>query len=119
MRLNNLSSKKSRRRDLRSHLTPEEAFLWTHLQNRQLQGRKFRRQHSVGPYILDFYCPSEKLAVELDGASHDHEKAQIHDQDRDRFLRCFGIEVIRFENRAVRENLEGVLFEIAGRFQKS
>src|SRR3954466_1401518 len=119
MRLHNLPAKKQQRRDLRSRLTPEESYLWSHVQHRKLAGRKFRRQHSVGPYILDFYCPSEKLAIELDGASHDHEKAQIHDRDRDRFLRCFGIEVIRFENRAVRENLEGLLIEIAVRFQKA
>jgi very-short-patch-repair endonuclease len=118
MRLHNLSSKKNQRRALRSQLTPEEALLWSHLQRRQLHGRKFGRQHSVGIYILDFYCPGEELAVELDGASHDHEKAREHDMARDAFLRRAGIRVLRFENRDVRENLEGVLARIAEHFNR-
>jgi len=100
-------------------LTPAESLLWVHLQHRQVQGRKFRRQHSVGIYILDFYCPAEHLAVELDGASHDHEAAQDRDEKRSEFLRKAGIRVLRFENRDVRENLEGVLKEIAGSFRTS
>jgi very-short-patch-repair endonuclease len=119
MRLHNLPSSKDRRRALRSRLTPAESFLWFHLQSRQLRGRKFRRQHGVGIYILDFYCPAEKLAVELDGASHDHEAAQDRDAHRSEFLARAGIRVLRFENREVRENLEGVLKEIAGSFRTS
>jgi very-short-patch-repair endonuclease len=113
MRVNNLPSRKEQRRALRARLTREEALLWIHVRGRQLQGRKFRRQHSVGPYILDFYCPSEKLAVELDGASHDHDAAQRRDGVRTAFLQDAGIRVIRFENKDVRENPDGVLAEIA------
>jgi very-short-patch-repair endonuclease len=87
------------------------------LQNSKLQGRKFRRQHGVGPYIPDFYCPAEKLAVELDGAAHDHETAFSRDEARTEYLREIGIRVRRFENRYVMENLEGVLAEIAGNFR--
>jgi len=68
-RLNNLPELAGFRRKLRNALTPAEARLWTLLKRAAL-GRKFRRQHSVGRYILDFYCPSEKLAVELDGEDH-------------------------------------------------
>ncbi len=68
------------------------------LKGSNLEGRKFRRQHSVGIYILDFYCPDEPLAIELDGASHDGPLAELHDMKRGRYLREQGIKVIRFEN---------------------
>ena len=116
MRVHNLPAKKEQRRELRSHLTPEEACLWSHLQQRKLGGRKFRRQHSVGPYILDFYCPAEELAIELDGASHDNDAAQAHDERRTDFLSQLGIRVVRFENKDVRKNLEGVLAAIEQAF---
>ena len=104
------------RRNLRNQLTPAEAKLWTYLQRAQLAGRKFRRQHSVGYYILDFYCASEKLAVELDGAVHDSEAAQTYDAERKIFLNAFGVNVLRFENYLVFENPEGVLAEIEHHF---
>jgi very-short-patch-repair endonuclease len=116
VRLYNAASRKPIRRSLRAQLTTAEAALWRHLQRSQLEGRKFRRQHGVGPYVLDFYCPREHLAVELDGAAHDHETAQVFDQARERFLKKAGITVLRFENRDVLENLEGVLSEIRGSF---
>ena len=116
MRLNNRPAHKSRRRALRASLTLAEARLWLHLKQGQLKGRKFRRQHSVGAYILDFYCPAEKLPIELDGASHDHDTAQAQDFRRTRYLQDQGIRVIRFENRDVMENLEGVLAAIASQF---
>jgi very-short-patch-repair endonuclease len=117
VRLHNLHSKKKQRRELRCSLTSAEALLWLHLQSQQLAGRKFRRQHSVGPFILDFYCPEERLAIELDGAGHDHERAQAHDAKRSQFLSGRGIRVVRFENRDVRKRLEGVLAEIAAAFR--
>jgi very-short-patch-repair endonuclease len=116
MRLHNLAAKKQQRRELRSRLTPAESYLWSFLQRSQLLGRKFRRQHSVGPYIVDFYCPAEKLAVELDGAAHDHELAQSHDMKRTGFLNKLGIRTRRFENDDVRKNIEGVLAAIAQEF---
>jgi very-short-patch-repair endonuclease len=116
MTLNNKPSLRPLRRQLRSTLTSAEAQLWKHLQKSQLGGRKFRRQHSIGPYVLDFYCPSEQLAVELDGAAHDHEAAAARDEARDRYLGSLGIVVMRFENRDVMENLEGVLQLIRRRF---
>jgi very-short-patch-repair endonuclease len=103
---------KSRRRELRATLTPAEALLWQHLQRRRLEGRKFRRQHSVGPYVLDFYCPSERLAVELDGAAHDHGLAWRRDVLRTTYLATTGVRVIRFENEDVVRNPEGVLASI-------
>jgi very-short-patch-repair endonuclease len=67
--------------------------------------------------VLDFYCVGEQLAVELDGAAHDHDAAKLRDQSRDAFLERAGIKVLRFENREVVENLEGVLAEIVRHFR--
>jgi very-short-patch-repair endonuclease len=112
MKLHNRPALLERRRTLRRSLTPAEAILWTHLQRSQLDGVKFRREHSVGRYVLDFYCPAHRLAIELDGAAHDHEAAQARDADRERFLVAHGIRVLRFENRDVVKNLDGVLADI-------
>lgn len=110
-RLNNLIRLKNNRKELRKHLTPAEAKLWSHLKNSQL-GEKFRRQHSVGNYILDFYCAKKKLAVELDGSPHDTEQGYQNDQIRTEYINKQGITVIRFENKDVINNIEGVLVEI-------
>ena len=115
-RLNNLPALRTFRTASRHHLTPAEARLWAHLQRSQLAGRKFRRQHSVGEYILDFYCPAERLAIELDGAAHDSEMAQHYDEERDLFLRHCGIRVLRFENKWVFLQPDEVLTEIAKHF---
>ncbi len=105
-----------KRRHLRNHGTTAEAVLWKSLQRKQLEGRKFRRQHSVGNYILDFYCYSENLAVELDGPYHFSAKKQAKDKARDEYLNSVGITVLRFENSEVFENLESVLNKIKQSF---
>lgn len=109
---NNLPHLKTFRQELRHNLTPAEAKLWSYLQNSQLEGRKFRRQHSIGNYILDFYCPAEHLAIELDGEVHFNEEAALRDQERTEFLNAFGVQVIRFENKLVFEQADWVLDEI-------
>ncbi len=116
--LHNIPALKENRRKLRSNLTPAEAALWKILQRSQLDGRKFRRQHSVGPYILDFYCPSEMLAIELDGAHHFTDAGTENDQERTSFLENLNIKVLRFENKEVFEQTEGVLEEIRRNFKK-
>ena len=118
MRLNvtNQPELKTFRTRLRKNLTPAEAKFWKVVQGSKLDGRKFRRQESVGKYVLDFYCPEEKLAVELDGEVHFNELAAIKDRERRLFLEFFGIKVIRFENRLVFENLEYVLDKIRSNF---
>ncbi|MCC3152044.1 endonuclease domain-containing protein [Hymenobacter sp. BT770] len=110
--LNNLPHKKDQRRTLRNNLTPAEAKLWSVLKSAQLQRRKFRRQHSVGEFILDFYCPEEKLAVELDGAGHLTASGNLHDTARTDFLNANGIRVLRFENQLVWSDLDSVLHTI-------
>jgi very-short-patch-repair endonuclease/serine phosphatase RsbU (regulator of sigma subunit) len=114
--LMNLPALKHFRRELRNNLTPAEASLWTSLSKSQLDGRKFRRQHSIGKYIVDFYCPSEKLAIELDGEVHNSVIAQEYDYERDLILQSYGVKVIRFENKVVFESLEGLLNEIRSNF---
>ncbi len=106
----------ARRRALRAATTPAEALLWGALRRKRLDGRKFRRQHGIGPYIVDFYCPAERLAVELDGAGHDGDAAAARDAARTAFLERHGVRVMRFENADVRENLEGVVEAIREAF---
>ncbi|MGV9010632.1 endonuclease domain-containing protein [Brevundimonas sp.] len=102
-----------RARDLRRRLTPPEARLWVRLRREQLRGFRFRRQHPVGPYVLDFYCAEAKLAVEVDGQSHDHPDRIAHDRRRTAWLATQGIRVIRLAAEDVRVNLDGVLEFIA------
>jgi very-short-patch-repair endonuclease len=104
------------RTELRANLTPAEARLWMFLKNSKVDGRKFRRQHSVGRYILDFYCASEKLAIELDGAGHYTGNALEYDRERRMFLEHFGINVIRFENKVVFDDEDWVLNRIRYEF---
>ena len=86
------------------------------LKGSKLRGRKFRRQHSFNSYILDFYCSSEKLAIELDGEVHNNERAAQYDYERKLFLEYFGIKVLRFENKAVFGSPEWVLEKIESNF---
>ncbi len=115
-RLHNRKRMELRRKQLRRNLTPAEAALWRVLKNSQLSGRKFRRQYSVGKYVLDFYCVEEWIAVELEGEVHRYEPAQAYDADRKRFLNEKGIKVLCFENFLVFEDLEYVLRRIESYF---
>ncbi len=116
VKLNNLPELRTFRRELRNHLTPAEAKLWDYLKASKLDGHKFRRQHSVGPFILDFYCPGEHLAIELDGQVHLSISARDYDRERDVFLAHFGILVLRFENKFVFECPEYVMGHIKEHF---
>src|SRR5438105_2922126 len=107
--IHNLETSNTRRKQLRENLTPAEALLWTNLKKSQLEGKKFRRQHSIGPYIVDFFCPECRLAVELDGDAHMTESGAEADERRTKFLKHFNVRVIRFENKEVFDNLEGVI----------
>jgi very-short-patch-repair endonuclease len=97
-------------RRLRRNMTPAEKKLWEALRGKQLGGLKFRAQHPVGPFILDFYCPACKLAVELDGGVHEDQTA--HDEARTRQLNDYGYNVIRFRNEEVLGDLPSVLEQI-------
>jgi len=110
---------KERRRELRRNQTDAEKMLWRHVRGKQLQGRKFFRQYSVGPYILDFYCPELKLAVELDGGQHNDEEKKTSDNVRSEYLQKQGINVMRFWNHEVLQQLEAVLAKIVEHIEKS
>ena len=99
-------------KEMRKNLTPPEARLWQALRRRGLEGLKFRRQHPIGPFILDFYCTSAKLAVEIDGSVHTLGDNPQRDDRRDLWLERHGITVLRIEARHVRDRLEAVLTEI-------
>ena len=99
----------NRARSLRKRATECERILWRHLRNRNFTGYKFRRQHPIDPYTLDFYCPTAKLAIELDGGGHNYRGGQMRDQRREKFLANKGIAVVRFWNHQVREELDSVL----------
>ena len=93
--------------ELRHGATGPEKILWSALRARQVDGLKFRRQHPIEPYVVDFYCAEAKLVVELDGESH--EGRQAYDEQRTVFLRSLGLKVFRVANDDVVENLEGVV----------
>jgi very-short-patch-repair endonuclease len=99
----------SRARYLRKSATDCERILWRHLRNRNFANYKFRRQHPVDRYILDFYCAQARLGVELDGGGHGYIRRRMHDRDRTEFLANQKIRVLRFWNHQVREELESVL----------
>ena len=113
---NNRKKNEYNRKYLRSNSTSAEAVFWLMIKNKQLEGRRFRRQFSVGDYVLDFYCPQEKLAIELDGEPHFTGSGLAYDSARDRFLKEVGIKVLRFENWRVFECPEKVLEEIKMNF---
>ena len=100
--------------DLRNHETPAEKVLWSKLCRRQL-GVKFRRQHPIHSYIVDFYCHSAKLVVELDGAIHNSKESQTNDRIRTQGLQEFGIVVLRFSNDEILKNVDNVVKKIRDR----
>ena len=103
------------RRKLRSEMTTTETRLWSKLRWNQLATLKFRRQHGIGPYIVDFYCPEKCLVIEIDGDSHAESDQIGQDQHREAYLKSLGLTVIRYTNDDVYQNIEGVLTDLHGR----
>jgi very-short-patch-repair endonuclease len=103
---------KPRRKKLRNNSTYAEVFFWQQVKKGQLEGRKFRRQTSIGSYVVDFYCPEEKIVVELDGEVHFDEEIIEYDKERTKYMESLGIRVIRFENQDVLRNTDYVLNKI-------
>jgi very-short-patch-repair endonuclease len=100
------------RTNLRKNLTSAEAALWNLLKSRQVSGHKFRRQHSIGNYIVDFCCPQEMLIIELDGNIHGEQIQIVKDELRDNYLKDLGFRILRFENKLVFQDPEFVIDEI-------
>src|SRR5881394_1532599 len=101
----NIIDSKSQRQSLRRDASMCERILWRRLSGRQLCGLRFRRQYGVGPYIIDFYCPEVKLAIEIDGHSHTFEERWRADTDRQRAIEAHGVKVVRFSNAQILEDI--------------
>jgi len=96
-------------RELRKNMTDAERRVWGRIRRKQLNSRQFYRQKNIGNYIVDFYCPAAKLIVEIDGGQHYSEDGLRKDKDRDNRLTSLGLRILRFSDREVFENIEGVL----------
>lgn len=105
-------AKVARARELRSSATFEERILWEHLRAHRLRGLHFRRQQVIDGFIVDFYCHSERLVIEVDGEVH--EAQTEYDAERDTILRARGLRMLRFTNSEVRECLPAVIDRIVG-----
>ena len=99
----------SLKRRLRTSMTPAEQFLWTKLRSKQCHSFKFCRQHAIGPFIVDFFCPEQFLVVEIDGDVHAEETQRTKDRQREKYFCSLGLQVIRYTNHEVLNNLDGVL----------
>src|SRR3989344_987879 len=109
--VHNITKLLERRKELRNNSTPQEILLWLRLKNSQT-GFKFRRQHSIGGYIVDFYCPSKKLVIEVDGPEHFTKENTEYDKIRSKFFEGLDIKVLRFTNREVDTETERVMKKI-------
>lgn len=99
-------------RELRQESTEAEKLLWAELRNRKLNGLKFRRQHPLDKFIVDFYCNERKIVVELDGSVHDEKINKDYDEARTAMLAGLNVIVLRFQNEEVISNIEDVLNKI-------
>jgi len=100
--------KKLLRQQLRKNMTPEELKLWQYLRKEQL-GVKFRRQNSIGPYIVDFYSPKIKLVIEVDGTQHYTKTGLEYDEIRENYMKSLKIKTLRFKNKEIRKEIEFVI----------
>ena len=108
----NYRTKKKIRKKLRGESPKAERILWQYLKGKQLNGFKFRRQYSIGKYVVDFYCPKAKLVIEVDGPTHLSDQAREYDRKRQRFIESFGIKFLRVTNLDVYKNIDGVILAI-------
>ena len=99
-------------RDLRGAMTDAERLLWSRIRRKQIKGQQFYRQKIIGRYVADFYCPKAKLVVEIDGGQHFAPLGEEADRARDAFMEGLGLRVLRFSDREVFQNLDGVLERI-------
>ncbi len=111
VKIYNLRVIKDKRQDLRNNMSVPEKILWKWIRNEQL-GFKFRRQHGIGKYVTDFFCPALKLDVEVDGQVHGEKIIASKDKHRDDFMKSIGIKVKRYTAKEINDNVEWVLDEI-------
>lgn len=117
-RLYNKSSEKDKRRSLRNNMPPAEKLVWSKIRNKQIEGCRFRRQYSIGAFVIDFYSPELRLALEIDGDSHFVDGAQTYDNERELFLEDQGTKILRFTNSQVYQDLDTVLEAISTKIQE-
>lgn len=108
----NKKENKKRRQHLRKNMTKAEIFLWSRIKMKQLNGFKFRRQFGINNYIVDFYCPELKLAIEIDGDVHGYDSQIVSDKQRQRDIEALGIKVLRYTNNDIIQNIHSVLQDI-------
>ncbi len=113
----NRVEEKPKRRALRNEMTKAERIIWSRLSRRQIEGARFLRQYSVEHFVLDFYCPELKLAIEIDGATHFTPEAQDYDAMRQTHIEQYGIRFLRFTNDDVYYRLNGVVEKIRATVQ--
>jgi len=93
-------------------MTKAEVHLWLQLKNKQIEGKRFLRQYSIKNYIVDFFCPERKLAIEIDGATHITKDEIEYDKNRQKEIEDLGIKFLRFENMQVYSDMESVIYKI-------
>ena len=113
MRIYNTRVEYDLRKKLRNNMTTAEVILWSKLKGKQLKGYKFRRQYGIDGYIVDFYCPKLRLAIEIDGSSHDGKEAKEYDKERQLQIEVLNISFLRFTNQDIYKNLTKVLTKIS------
>ncbi len=114
----NPKNTKKQRQYLRNHMTRAEIALWSRLKGKQFLGYKFRRQYGIDKYIVDFYCTKLRLVIEIDGDPHFFKRGIIHDSEKEKFLNDKGINIVRFTNDDILNNLDGVLDFLAEYIKK-
>jgi very-short-patch-repair endonuclease len=112
MKFFNINSNKELRKELRNNQPKAEQILWSKLKAKRFLDIKFRRQHGIGPFVVDFYCTELRLVIEVDGDSHFNDESIKKDNSRTAYLENEGIEVIRFTNNDIYKILIGVLEEL-------
>ncbi len=100
------------RKALRNSMPKAEVILWSHLKGKQFRELKFRRQYSIGHYVVDFFCPKIRLVIELDGESHLSKTQRIRDKTRQKIIEKTGIKILRYYNTDIYENIEGVFTDL-------
>jgi very-short-patch-repair endonuclease len=111
-RIFNRAREKEKRRELRNDMTNAERLLWKRIRRRQIRNKRFLRQFSVGKYIIDFYCPEIRLAVEVDGDTHSSDEEIESDKNRQTEIENFGISFLRFKNEEIFRNIEKVILRL-------
>ena len=112
-RVFNKRSQILKRKTLRRNAPQQEGILWQYVKNRKINNQKFKRQYSIGRYVVDFYCPALKLVIVIDGDYHLQESVKKYDTERQNFMESMDINCLRFSNRDIEENIDVVINKIS------